>query len=525
MKNHKESEVACPWLKEVFSCSPDAIAITDSNGTFMECNPACVALFECSSKDYLIGKSAFMLVAQTDRTKAVQDLQQTLKTGVVRDFRYTLLARDGREFPGELSVGMIKDLSGKTKGFVVTVKDISSRKKIEEELTLQAYLLNSVSDAIFLADLNGNLLYANETAYRSRGYSREEILKMKLFELDDPEHANLINSRIRDLLDKGEITFESVHICKDKCLMPVEVHARIVESGGKKLVLGVARDITERLMNQEALKESEEITGAIMTFAQDAIVLLDDKATVVFWNPAAEKIFGYRVEEAVGQDFCALAVPACAQEPMRSWLRKLSSGNARKPMNSSMESVVLRKDRTRFQAELSLSAVQLRGKWHGIAIIRDVTERKSREHKIRLLSTVAEQMSEAVAVSDREGRLVFANAAWAEMHGYTDEELVDKNISLFYQQPETECSFSRAALSRGLVRGRLVNVRKDGTVFTTLTTFSSLSDENSSIVGIVRLAKDIRGIVSEIRDVGLLPKNVPKEPEVKVGVLEREPAT
>ncbi|MCE5215270.1 MAG: PAS domain S-box protein [Methanobacterium sp.] len=111
---------------------------------------------------------------------------------------------------------------------------------------LKNLMLNSANDSIFLHDFDGNFIYVNESAYKSAGYSKEEFMKMNLHDLDVPEHAVLINQRIKELEKKKSTIFEAAHLCKDGSVIDVEVNARIIESEGKKLILSIVRDITKR---------------------------------------------------------------------------------------------------------------------------------------------------------------------------------------------------------------------------------------------------------------------------------------
>lgn len=138
------------------------------------------------------------------------------------------------------------------------MKDFFKKDPIEELdcLRLKAQLLDIATDSIFLHDLDGNFIYANDTACKSRGYIKDELMSMNISQLDTPEHIPLIKSRIKELIEKGEIIFEAAHFRKDRSIMPVEVHARIIESQGAKLSLTVVRDITERKQAKETLRKA-----------------------------------------------------------------------------------------------------------------------------------------------------------------------------------------------------------------------------------------------------------------------------
>jgi|GEM_PF-802364 len=153
--------------------------------------------------------------------------------------------KDGAPFPVEYTATPVRDGERLT-GAVVTFKDVSERRRTEEDVKLKAELLDSGTDSIFLHDLAGRCLYANENSYKTRGYTKEEFLALALDDLDVPEYAARLEPRIADLRRTGEATFESAHFRRDGSAMPVEIHARILEVAGRKLILSVARDITER---------------------------------------------------------------------------------------------------------------------------------------------------------------------------------------------------------------------------------------------------------------------------------------
>jgi len=96
---------------------------------------------------------------------------------------------------------------------------------MEEELALRAKLLDNVQDAVNLSDFNGNIIYVNETACKSLGYSREELLKVNLGEMDTAGYAHTLKRRNQELMKKKHTIFETANIRKDGSVIPVEVHA------------------------------------------------------------------------------------------------------------------------------------------------------------------------------------------------------------------------------------------------------------------------------------------------------------
>jgi len=97
------------------------------------------------------------------------------------------------------------------------------------ELALRGELLDALDDSIFLHDLDGNILYVNDAGCTTRGYTREEFMELDLHQLDAPDYARLIKTRIEEVQTHGHGRFESVTTRKDGSTFPVEISARVIE--------------------------------------------------------------------------------------------------------------------------------------------------------------------------------------------------------------------------------------------------------------------------------------------------------
>jgi len=121
-------------LRNVFAASPDAITVTDLNGNIVECNQATLDLHGYQSREGIIGKNAFEFIAKKDHKRAIENLKKTFEHGSAKNVEYTFLTKDRREFSGELSASAVMDASGKPEYFVAITKDVTERKKMEEQL-------------------------------------------------------------------------------------------------------------------------------------------------------------------------------------------------------------------------------------------------------------------------------------------------------------------------------------------------------------------------------------------------------
>jgi PAS domain S-box-containing protein len=123
--------------------------------------------------------------------------------------------------------------------------------RANEEQVLKAELLDLVTEPIYVSDFEGNFILVNEAACRSHGYRREELMGLNLQQLFTQELARGWLQRLKELQDKGELFFESRSFCKDGSILPLEIHARVIDLQGRKVILSVARDISERERSAE----------------------------------------------------------------------------------------------------------------------------------------------------------------------------------------------------------------------------------------------------------------------------------
>jgi PAS domain S-box-containing protein len=137
----------------------------------------------------------------------------------------------------------------------------------------------------------------------------------------------------------------------------------------------------------------------ISAAANEANIALDDKGIIVVWNQAAQKIFGYSVEEAQGRKLDELIVPErCRDEFKNASIQ--SGGDGREPGSTPVEVAGLRKDGTEIVTEYSLSTLDIDGKRHAIYIFRDITARKQAEERIRERTSALEMLSARMLTSD-----------------------------------------------------------------------------------------------------------------------------
>ena len=130
-------------------------------------------------------------------------------------------------------------------------------------------------------------------------------------------------------------------------------------------------------------EEAAEMLAAFASAAPDAIVHIDGGGRVLFWNNAAEKMFGYSFDEVRGKELHLFVLPQEYHDIYRSGIKKFTETGEGPAIGKTYESVAVKKDKTRFQVEISTTAARLEGNWHAIAILRDVSKTKAVENSLR----------------------------------------------------------------------------------------------------------------------------------------------
>lgn len=140
--------------------------------------------------------------------------------------------------------------------------------------------------------------------------------------------------------------------------------------------------IAERKKAENALMESESKLRSITDTANDSIILIDNEGLISYWNPSAERMFGYSKEEIEGRNISIIIPEKHSEEHKTAFYRFANTGHIRHLGGKSYEITAVRKNGREFPIELSVSGVMLQGRWHAAGIIRDITDRKHLESQL-----------------------------------------------------------------------------------------------------------------------------------------------
>lgn len=188
--------------------------------------------------------------------------------------------------------------------------------------------------------------------------------------------------------------------------------------------MGTVQDISE-----QAAKENQLIT--ITDTSPDAIVMMDHEGNISFWNPAARLIFGYEREEVMGRNLHELLSPKRYHAAHKAAYPKFLETGKGGAIDKTVELHALHKDGHEIDIALSLGAVKKDNRWQAAAVVRDITTQKKVEETIQSqkdeLETIFQTSLEGISLLDMNKTFTFINRRFAQMFGYSEEEMRTKN--------------------------------------------------------------------------------------------------
>jgi two-component system cell cycle sensor histidine kinase/response regulator CckA len=284
---------------ELFHLAPDGYLITDVDGVIQESNLAAHELF-ASHQKYLYGhplarfidaksqKTLCGLLLPFDADEGVRQAELSFKSGE-------------KKFMAIVSIAPVFAQNGELEGWRWMMHDITERIRREDLIREQSEMLEQTYDAIFAWELDGGITFWNRSAEQLYGYSRAEALGNSTHELLKTTYPIPREKFLAELKGKGRWEGELIHTTKTRQRIIVESRLVLTEQKNSKVVvLETTHDITARQESEERIRQQ----ASLLDKTQDAVLVCDLSRRILFWNKGAEKIYGWKTEEALGREIC-----------------------------------------------------------------------------------------------------------------------------------------------------------------------------------------------------------------------------
>src|SRR5579862_7387701 len=317
-------------------------------------------------------------------------------------------------------------------GIAVASQAEPAEHKSEE---LYRQLFESVNDAIFLRPITPEgpgerFVEVNRVACQWLGYSREELKRKSPRDIEPEVTAEQLEARVKRLSTQDGLIFQTKLRAKDGRRIPVEISSHLFVRAGQQMMLSIARDLTERLAAETALRESERRFREMMENIHLIAIMVDADGRILFANHFLLQLTGWSAEDVIGKNWITGFIPADFWAEMKQLFGSLIKG-ASLPQHKSP--ILTRSGQRRDVLWNNTYLKDGDGKIIGFSIIgEDITARKEMEADLafrgRQLNSFFKSANVGLALLDKDLRYLQVSDALAEMNGVPAEEHVGKTV-------------------------------------------------------------------------------------------------
>jgi PAS domain S-box-containing protein len=437
-----ESTESGAKYRGLMEAAPDAMVVVNQSGEIVLLNVQAEKQFGYR-RDELLGQKVTNIIPEgfaerliADDLRSSEDARaQQIGTGI----ELNALRKDGSEFPIEIMLSPLES----PEGMLVTaaIRDISVRRNAEKVLAQMEGkyrgLLEAAPDAMVVVNQGGEIVLLNLQAEKQFGYRRDELLGQKVTNIIPEGFAErLVADDLRSAEDAlaQEIGtgIELTGQRKDGSEFPIELMLSPLESPEGTLVTAAIRDISVRRNAERVLAQMEGKYRGLLEAAPDAMVVVNQGGEIVLLNLQAEKQFGYRRDELLGQKVTNIIPEGFAERLVADDLRSAEDALAQE-IGTGIELTGQRKDRSEFPIELMLSPLENAEGTLVTAAIRDITVRKNAEKHLAQMEGryrgLLEAAPDPMVVVNQGGEIVLLNLQAEKQFGYRRNELLGQKVT------------------------------------------------------------------------------------------------
>jgi PAS domain S-box-containing protein len=477
----------------------------DLKGNYTFVNDAACGLMGYE-RDQMIGMN-YRMIHPPETARYLKEVYTRMyATGRLEILReYEAVRKDGSQRMHQSNIAFIRNHAGEIIGFSALARDVTDRKKAEDELRRSEEkfisILETMEEGYAETNLKGHYTFVNEVICRMLGYERNELIESNFRKIHPPEVAQRLKNIYQQIYLTGKPTFliDSAVIRKDGVIRIHQTNAALMrdQAGNPVGFRTLVRDVTERKKAEDELRRSEEKHRSILENMEELYFENDLKGYYIFVNNTACRLLGYERDELIGKNYCMVYSPETAKLIREQYQKIYETGKSK----FLLEHEVIRKDGiVRTHQSNVMLMFDNSGKPIGFRTFgRDVTERKKAEEDLRKSEekyrSILETMEEGYIENDLNGNYTFVNDAVSRLLGYERDELIGINYSKLHP-PEVARRMNtvyRRIYETGkpefLIDNEIFN--KDGTVRIFQTNAALMRDHTGKPIGFRVLARDI----------------------------------
>ena len=413
----------------------DSFVLTDMNGNVTYANESAIKIFGYSPEEIMKLNVAQFTANPEDAAKIIKEMKTKRKW----DGEVTQIRKNKESFSCLLTTSIFTDDKGNPIGMMGIFRDITEQKnsenKFKEYQEQFGVIFDHSNDGILLADVETKIFsIGNNRICKMLGYSPEEIQKLSVADIHPKEDLPYVLEQF-EKQTKGEIEVAANLPVKrkDGSVFYADVNTSLITLAGKRYLLGLFRDITERKCVEENMALLNQKNDLILSSLTEGILGLDLQGNHTFINHAAAKMLGYKAEELIDHPSHSMwhhTKPDGSPYPKEDCMIYSAYRDGKTHRSSTDE--FWRKDGTHFPVEYVSTPITHQGLLKGAVVtFHDITERKSAEEQLKYKTVILEAESEAsidgILIVDEYGKTLLTNKRFQEMWGIPQEILDSKD--------------------------------------------------------------------------------------------------
>ncbi len=469
--------------------APDPVFVSDLEGKILLANDAVYELLGFRT-DEILEQSLSRFISPEETREFTAALREVIERGVMRNTRLNPRSASGEVIPTSLNASVLRSEGSHAIGAIGILRDM---RELDKARAYADNLIKNAPDPVFVSDLEGKILQANDAVYALLGFRPDEVLEQSLSRFISPEETREFLAALREVIERGVMRNARLNPRSASGeVIPTTLNASaLCDSDGRVIgAIGILRDMRE-------LDKARAYADSLIKNAPDPVFVSDLEGKILQANDAVYALLGFRPDEVLEQSLSRFISPEETREFLAALREVIERGvmrNARLNPRSASGEVI---PTTLNASALRDSDSRVIG---AIGILRDMRELdKARAYAASLIKNAPDP----VFVSDLEGKILQANDAVYALLGFRPDEVLEQSLSRFISPEETRefTAALREVIERGVMRNARLNPRSaSGEVIPTTLNASALRDSDSRVIGAIGILRDMRAYEKVVQD-------------------------
>jgi PAS domain S-box-containing protein len=436
----KQSEERYRMLVETMN---DGLGVEDLQNKLTYVNTALCKMLEYSYNE-VIGNNVENFLDDKNR-EILRKQQELRRQGASKPYEIEWIGKNDKRVITYMSPRAIYNEKGEYDGSFAVITDITARKKAEEQLKLIKFGIDHSHIGVFQVDDEGNIYYANEHACKNLGYSSDELLGLKIWDIDPNLNSEKWKVHRRKTRSQVHSSIEKIHRKKNGTEFPVEVAINFIEFKNKKYSISFDKDITERKLAEQSIKESEERYRRLAEATFEGIGI-SKKGEIIDVNDQICSMYGYKPEE-----FKQLGLAKLVHPDDREMVLHYNINNITTPYTHRG----IKKDGSLLYLEIRSEPIKINNEDCRLTVIRDITEYKKAEQALKESETryrvLVENSIFPVVVTNMESKVLFANNYAFDFFWGKENKIDEYDVKSFWNKPDENENFINELRTKGKI--------------------------------------------------------------------------